>query len=46
MWMDMDVGRLSSVFAELELHDVEDTGEELGVGSYGIVTKVIVKGLT
>lgn len=42
----MDVGRQSGVFAELELRDVEDTGEELGVGSYGTVTKVIVKGLT
>ena len=34
------------MFADLELHDVEDTEEELGVGSYGIVTKVIVMGLT
>ena len=36
--------RPPSVFGELELSDVEDTGEELGRGSYGVVTKVNVKG--
>ena len=33
-----------SSFAELKVDDVEDTGEELGVGAYGKVTKVFVKG--
>lgn len=32
-------------FAELELREVEDTGEELGMGAYGVVMKVQVKGL-
>lgn len=36
---------MDSKFTELVLSDVEDTGEELGRGSYGIVTKVNVKGL-
>ena len=34
-----------AVFGELELSVAEDTGEELGRGSYGVVTKVNVKGL-
>ena len=33
------------LFDDLELRDVEDTGRELGRGSYGVVTEVNVKGL-
>ncbi len=33
------------VLQELQLEDVEETGEELGKGSYGIVLELKVKGL-